>query len=115
MAAFSNSDWGNTFGGTNSTQTTFTFGDNPLFIFTTGTATPNVGGKNRLQAANTSAITITNFNGGVNGQSLMILGDGYTTLQQNSTIANTGGSNTLLASGSWYHYIKINGVWTQFS
>lgn len=101
------------FFGANSTGTTFAFADHPPLVLTGGTATPSVSGKKFFTANNGSAVTVTNFLRGVNGQQLLIKGDGFTTLAHNATISNTSGANLLLAANTWYRYLRINGVWTQ--
>lgn len=98
----------------NSTGTVFQFPDHPPISLPSGT-TPAVNGKKIFLGANTGAVTVTNFLKGVNGQQLLIRGDGFTTLQHNSTISNTGAANLLLASNTWYRYVRHNGVWTQIS
>lgn len=97
----------------NTTGTTFAFADHPPLVLTGGTATPSVSGKKFFTANNGSSITVTNFLRGVNGQQLLIKGDGFTTLSHNATISNTSGANLLLAANTWYRYLRINGVWTQ--
>lgn len=96
----------------NSTGTVFAIADHPPQNLSTGT-TPSVGGKKFWIASNSGATTVTNFSKGVNGQQLLIKGEGNTTLANNATISNTSGANLLLASGTWYRYLRINGVWTQ--
>ena len=97
----------------NTTGTSFGFPENPPTPMTASTATPNVAGNTNLLANNTSAVTVTAFNGGVNGQKLLIRGDGFTTLANNATINPASGSNLLLASGTWYRFIRVEGVWVQ--
>lgn len=59
--------------------------------------TPNVGGTEVWKANNNG--TITNFTGGAAGQSLKILGDGSTVIQNNvNIVTNTGADKTLLAN-----------------
>lgn len=97
---------------TNDSMSTFAFGDHPPDILAAGT-TPGITGRTSLLASSVSPITVTNLTGGVNGQRILIRGDGNTTLAHNATIENTSGIDLLLASGTWYRYVCINKKWTQ--
>ena len=65
----------------------------------------------RVKLQNTSAVTVTNFTGGQSGQNVLFLGDGFTTIQNNTNIGVSGGANKLLASGSIYSFTLIGSKW----
>jgi len=98
---------------TNSTSTSWSFPDNPPAPMATNSTTPDVRGTLNFTISNSSAVTVTNFNGGVNGQRLLILGDGNTSVANNATIVTTSGATTLLAASTWYRFIRHEGVWRQ--
>lgn len=102
----------NGFFATNATGTSYLFPSNPPFNLPSG-GSPVVTGAQYWIAVAGSPQTVTNLTKAVNGQRLTIKGDGNTTFAQGATITNTSGANLLLASGVWYDYIRINGVWTQ--
>lgn len=97
----------------NNTGTTFAFPDGPPIPLTAGTSTPAVAGLTSVIASNTSDVTVSNFTKGVNGQRILIRGDGKTTLQHGATIQNTSGADLLLSPNTWYRYIRVAGVWAQ--
>lgn len=75
-----------------------------------GESTPRVANIEFLVLSNTSPQDITNFIGGGDGQSLTILGDGQSTLKNNSTIVTRSGADTLLGVHI-YRLVYYNGVW----
>lgn len=63
-----------------------------------------------LQFVNVAPITVTNIKGGGDFRSLTILGDGFTTLDDNANIVtNTGLPKLLLPL--IYRFTYVNGVW----
>jgi hypothetical protein len=83
---------------------------------TNADATPSVAGTNFLLLyPYTSATTITNFNDGVNGQDLYLLGDSSVTIANNATIVTSTGANKTLADGLLYHLKLFNGVWAELA
>lgn len=91
----------------------FLFPDNSPATLPTGTTTPSVAGQKLFTAANVSAVTVTNFTQGVAGQPITIRGDGQTTVAHGATINNISGAAQLLASGTWYRWVRYDGVWRQ--
>lgn len=69
-----------------------------------GDTTPSVLNFKNLEFRNVSPVLVTNFDGGQPGQTVTVLGDGQTTIQQNAKIMNATGANTLLAAGLTYDY-----------
>jgi hypothetical protein len=59
---------------------------------------------------NTGAITVTEFTKGARGQELTILGDGFTTVEENASIVTNQG-NILLAVGYIYKFVNFDEVW----
>lgn len=76
-----------------------------------GTATPSVKNVERWICQNSAPITVTNFLDGQEGQEIVLLGDGQTTVANNANIVTTTGGNLLLSANVVYEFIKMNGVW----
>jgi hypothetical protein len=74
--------------------------------------TPNVFNKEYF-TSHSSATTVTNFLNGQPQQSLYILGNGNTTIANNSNIKTVSGSDTLLLADIIYHFIFMNNIWYQ--
>lgn len=75
--------------------------------------TPSVKNVEHWIAQNASAVTITNFMEGQEGQNLFILGDGQTTLQHGGNIVTLSGADTLLAADKMYQLKRMNNKWFQ--
>ena len=73
--------------------------------------TPSVANLETWIAANTGAVTITNFMKGAVGQRIKILGDGFTTIANNTVIKTNTGANKLLAVNKVYRFTYINNIW----
>lgn len=63
--------------------------------------------------ANTGAITVTEFQKGFIGQRIFILGDGFTTIQNNATIKTNTGADKLLDANKVYRFTNFNNVWIE--
>lgn len=74
---------------------------------------PNVKALNVLICKNTGAITITNFTGGSPNQSIKLIGDGFTTIKNNSTIVTNTGVDRLLGINKAYNFTLIGSVWIE--
>ena len=79
--------------------------------FITNDTTPNVLNQEYWRAVNTGAVTVTNFANGSEGQELRILGDGFTTVANGTSIKTNTGANKLLATNRMYRFIMFNRVW----
>lgn len=80
--------------------------------FTDADTTPSVAQTNQFTATNTGATTITNFDDGVNGQTIWILfTNANTTLQHNATIKMRSGGNVTPATDTMYSFTRRSGVW----
>lgn len=77
---------------------------------TKGSVTPSILNNEHWKAVNTAPITITNFAHGQDTQHLYILGDGFTTVQNNAKIVTKSGSDTLLAAGVMYQFVCMFGA-----
>lgn len=89
---------------------------NRSFILITG-ATPSVLNGNAFKTNNGGAVTITNFLNGVDTQEVDVLcGDSNTTIQNNSNIAVTGGTNftCTVNVGISFRYDASQPKWIQF-
>jgi hypothetical protein len=82
---------------------------------TANTATPDVHETTGVVdfSAYTTATTITNLLGGVDGQTVRLLGNAYITLANNSTIATSTGAAKTLTPGVLYPLTRQNGVWRE--
>lgn len=78
-----------------------------------GSTTPSVKDVQQWMAVNTVPVTITNFVNGQDGQELLLLGDGQTTLTHGTNIMLAGGVNLLLAVNKVYHLVRFNNKWIQ--
>jgi hypothetical protein len=58
-----------------------------------------------------SAVNVTNFKGGAEGQDLYILGNGNVTLVNGATIKTSTGANKVLAANKIYHLKYIDAIW----
>lgn len=67
------------------------------------TATPDVSNVERFIASGV-VVTITNFLGGSDGQAISILGDGTTTVQNNTNIKTKNGFDSLLGLDIIYRF-----------
>lgn len=71
----------------------------------------NVLNVERIKFANTGAVTVTNFTDGQNGQEIILLGDGNTTVQHNTHIKTSTAANVLLAANRIYQFVQFDQVW----
>jgi hypothetical protein len=78
-----------------------------------GSTTPSVANLETWIAANTGAITITNFMKGSVSQRLYILGDGFTSVANNTTIKTNTGAVKLLAVNKVYRFTLFNNIWIE--
>lgn len=79
-----------------------------------GDTSPSVLNVGRLEFHNIVPVTVVNFDGGQAGQSVEMLGDGFTTVAHNSKIFNNSGAAELLPAGSTRTYTKwSDGKWHQ--
>lgn len=77
-----------------------------------GDTTPSVLNLIKFKFQNTSATTITNFDDGQVGQEITLLGDGNTTIANNSNIVTNAGADKLLDDGVVFKFIKYpDGKW----
>lgn len=67
----------------------------------------------RVRLRNTGAVTVTNLTNGQEGQSVIFLGDGFTTFQNNSNIGTNTAANKLLAAGAAYTFTRLNSKWIE--
>lgn len=70
--------------------------------------TVDVHQSDRIFFQNTGPLTVINFVGGQPGQVLHILGDGNTTLQNNSNIKTATAADELLVNGTYYAFLLDN-------
>lgn len=62
---------------------------------------------------NSIAITVTNFTGGAEGQSIALRGDGNTTIQNNANIVTNTGADKLLTVDKIYRFTLVQGKWLE--
>jgi len=85
----------------------------PLQLIPTNSTTPSVLNLLRFKFQNTVPITVTNFIGGQEGQHIMVIGDGNTTITHGTQIFNTSGANLLLVDNRVYSYLFAQGAWRE--
>ncbi len=78
-----------------------------------GNTTPSVKNVERWKAVNIAPVSVTDFLDGQDGQELLILGDGFTTLVYDSTklVPSTAPANLLLVANAVYNFIRFDNVW----
>lgn len=85
-----------------------------VVVFKPADLTPSVLNKRVFVAGNTGAQNVTYFKDGFDGQSISILGDGFTTIVHDSTkIRTNAAANKLLAAGKVYRFTRFNKVWIE--
>lgn len=67
----------------------------------------------RIRCSNTGAVTVTNFTGGQQGQEIKFLGDGFTTVANNTAIKTNTAANKLLATNKVYTFTLFGTVWVE--
>src|SRR5436190_7162545 len=82
--------------------------------------TPSVENVSRLKFRNTTAVLVTDFERGQEGQALDILGDGFTTVENNDRIVTSDAADLLLKEGVTYRFVHfsptkryLDGAWHQ--
>ena len=83
------------------------------FKTTTTPTTKQVSNLRLIYCDNGIAITVTNFTGGAEGQSIALRGDGNTTVENNTTIVTNTGANKLLLTDKIYRFTLIQGKWLE--
>lgn len=81
--------------------------------FKSGEATPNIQG-NTVAITSGAADIITNLIGGSDGQSLRILGDGSTTIKNNSRIVTNTSADKVLVLNRIYTFTYFDTIKTWF-
>jgi hypothetical protein len=69
----------------------------------------------RLKFTNTGAVTVTNFLSGQDGQNILILGEGFTTVANNANIQTSTGANKLLVANRVYSFTLFGAKWYEAS
>ena len=69
----------------------------------------------RVRFTNTGSVTVTAFTNGQEGQFVTILGDGFTTLANNTVIKTNTGAGKLLVVNQIYGFVLFNAVWIEFA
>lgn len=88
--------------------------DNPTTTLKPGITTPNVSNSQVMKAGGT-VVSITNFLGGADGQTIRIKGDGATTIVHGTYIKTNTGANKLLAANRLYTFTYFDDdlVWIE--
>lgn len=76
-----------------------------------GSTTPTVFGIDCVNFQNTSGVTVTNFLGGHEGQTIKCKGDGQTTITNGTNIFTSTGANKLLAANKVYTFTMFSNLW----
>jgi hypothetical protein len=72
---------------------------------------PSVRNVSIFQCANSAPTTVVDFLNGQNGQTLVLLGEGNTTIEHGTNIFTNTGANKLLAANTVYRFTQFNGLW----
>lgn len=73
--------------------------------------TPSVLNLPVVTLQNTGALNITNFDDGQPGQTIKVLGDGFSTVVDGAFIKTNTGANKLLLADIIYTFTYINTIW----
>ena len=85
-----------------------------FFDLDSNSATPNVPGRLNWRANNSSATTITAFNGGVDGQQIVIRAqNGNTTIAHGGSIVTNGAINVTIPTEGSIAFARQNTVWRE--
>lgn len=76
-------------------------------------ATPKVENATHFVCTNAAPVNVTNFLRGAAFQSIVLLGDGNTTVVHGATIKTNTAANKLLAANKVYRFTNFNGVWVE--
>lgn len=76
-----------------------------------GEVNPSVRNIEKFTCKNTSPLTILKFKDGQNGQSITILGEGFTSIDNNATIRTNTGAAKLLLDSKVYRFTNFEGIW----
>lgn len=75
---------------------------------TLSSTTPKVSNLRIIYFKNTAPLTVTNFVGGAEGQSIQLRGDAQTTIANNTNIVTNTGANKLLQLNLVYRFTLFN-------
>lgn len=87
--------------------------ETPVLLAQKTLTTIDVINTTRVRLQNTAPVSITNLTNGQEGQSVIFLGDGFTTFVNNTSIGTNTGANKLLASGFAYTFTRLNSKWIE--
>ncbi len=76
-----------------------------------GATTPSIKNVEKWKLVNVAPVTITNFLDGQDGQDLVLLGDGFTTIENNTFIKTNTGADKLLNDGYIYRLTRFDSIW----
>jgi len=85
--------------------------ERPIRDVDDGATTVNVLNIERVRFANTNPTTVTDFLDGQEGQEIVLLGDGQTTIDHGTQIKNSTGADRLLSADRIYYYVRFDNVW----
>lgn len=76
-------------------------------------AIPDVTNLQFIYFQNTVPLSVTNFTGGSQYRSVSMLGDGFTTIKNNTTIKTNTGADILLSATKIYTFTLKEAIWYQ--
>ena len=76
-----------------------------------GDTTPTVLNCKLFTLQNAAPLSVTYFDDGAEGQTIKLLGDGFTTIVNGAALKVNIGANKLLLANIIYTFTLINGVW----
>jgi hypothetical protein len=89
--------------------------ETPVLNAQAGATSISVLNTQRVKLQNTGSVTVAAITDGQEGQEVSFLGDGFTTIANNSTIATSTGANKLLVANTIYKFTYIGAKWVESS
>jgi len=89
--------------------------ETPLGVVQPSSTTPTALNQTKLRFTNTAPVTVTNLREGQEGQTVFLVGDGFTTLANNSNILTSTGAAKLLADGLIYCFTLVENQWRELA
>lgn len=91
------------------------FGGLAIVSSSVGSITISVAQANDVLLGQGSATTVTNFTGGISGQSIFIRGNTNVTIANNATIKTSTGADKILANNKVYQFKLLGSVWYEIT
>ena len=76
-----------------------------------GSGTLDLTNLETIKFANAAPVSYSNIKGGANGQRVLVLGDGQSTINNNAKIKTYSGGNVLLSNDVTYELVYVDTKW----